>query len=517
MATLSANRIIYLAPTLAQLDAKQSLKPIRQSESKSVRSHSSSRLTESNSSNNSIPVRIRQEDDSHPHGQECPVEATHNADNTPQPTKSTSETASKQFSVFTHENYIVSKYPLCWTANSSEEHPSSSARASETEKDSTCGNEGNDEIHSTELVKKGKATTNDMEIFFAPKYICKEERLRLGPARAVGMRRLAADEPPLLKALKRPRISLEDQKGEAEANDKRASKRISLLASPLPGEDWRKSFDESVTGVTTADSIPPPPTHDFSLSLITSISTLVSSPNHFLSTHHGGNQFETSLKFNILALVTRMGGLEDVPDWKAGGGKRMDRCELTVKDASECALKIILEGDCATRWATPSDEDASLESEGPKSHDSSMDNRDEQSNVSSEWHSNSLEASISALQDETTSASRTTIERQRDDRLLPLRTGDVIVLSRLFLVRPRQQQRYPSSSSSSSSSKFVESKVTSSYAIASSTSNACLEICWRNDIQNNRDRRRNFDKCLTSFDARCKAIYRLAQSWAASE
>lgn len=333
----------------------------------------------------------------------------------------------------------------------------------------------------------------------------KSGRLQLGPARVVGMRRIAFSKPLLLQFLERPR-----SRREGHRKDSSSSR---LTPPPAAGSESRRA-EEVSRGATTIESIPPPPTHAFVLAQITSISTLLSTPESYLSTFHGGSHFESAPKFNVLALVMRMSCVEDVPDWKAGGGRRMDRCNIVVKDASGCALKVVLEGDCATRWAMPR-EDTVLDANQLSISDMSS-GQATLSDASSERYSNSLEASVSALHDHrSTSASRTTIERQRDDRLLPLRPGDVAVFSRLYLVRPRPLRR--GRTSSSPSARMREAKATSTHAIASPTSGAVLELCWRNSIERSGDQRRNFDQCLTGFDARCKAIYRLAQAWSTSE
>jgi len=385
-----------------------------------------------------------------------------------------------------------------------------SQNTAEMEEESVQGNEdevhqSNDTLTSYEMERHQVALLNGVEESLSSKAIKKRDLLRLGPARVVGMRRVAADKPPLLKEIERPRAV-----GEAEgSNENKNSVCCSHSVSSRTSDTRKRPLDEDSMGAITVESIPPPPTHDFSLSHVTSISNLLSSPNQFLSTHHGGDRFESALKFNLLALVMRIGGIEDAPDWKAGGGKRMDRCEMIIKDASECAIKIVLEGDCATRWAAPREEEGGR---GTESLESVID-QSHHSDGSSDKYCNSLEASISAFQDASTSASRTTIERQKDDRLLPLRPGDVIVLSRLYLVRLKQLRHRSSSSRYSDDSKAAAS----THAIASSSSNAQVELCWRNSIHHERDQRRNFDKCLVAFDARCKAIYRLAQAWTASD
>lgn len=332
--------------------------------------------------------------------------------------------------------------------------------------------------------------------------ISKAERLRLGPARVVGMTRKVHKKAPLLKAMERPRLLA----AEREIRERDFILPVSEHTFEVGSINLQAASQSLLGGATTVESIPPPPTHAFSLSHLTPISRLLSSPNSFLSSYQGGNQQEgAAVKFNILALVTRVGGLEDAPDWKKGAGKRMDRCEIVVKDASECQIKVVLESDCATNWATPRDDEPSF------GQVYTMDGNADESQSSSDVYSNSHDTSLLAAQDDcTTTASRTTIEGQRNDRMLPLRPGDVVVLSRLYLFRPRLSKARPSFRSN-------DTKALSTHAIASPSSGATLELCWRSSIQRSFDQRRNFDKCLTAFDARCRAIFHLAQSWTASE
>lgn len=340
--------------------------------------------------------------------------------------------------------------------------------------------------------EKERRRRSQMTAFKAHEYrplvtnpVSKSQRLRLGPARAVGLRRIRAlpDRSPLLNEGASPSVN--------GASDK--------LRNPRPGPrplSARGSTrdDTSLGGQTTVESIPPPPIHLFSLSKITPIVSILRSPDTYLSSYHGGN-LESARKFNILALILRVGGMETCADWKAGAGKMMDRCEVVVKDLSGCSIKVVLEGECAAKWARFEPSPACDKSDTGTSMEST--------------DASLLGASINEGQDMSTGlASRSTIEIQRMNQLYPLRPGDVVVMSSLLLSRPRIKRmgkRYIPSSDNKDS--------TSIHAVASPASEAQLELCWRSDVRKGQDARRNFDQSLTAFDARCKAIHRLAQLW----
>lgn len=372
---------------------------------------------------------------------------------------------------------------------------SDSARSDSRRKENAVQHDkqGHQDIPNENVLPPIRASDEDVinkEPISAIPSLLKQDKLRLGPARVVGMRRTNVGKPPLLKALEQRPVPTASDKSKAESLIRPGPRPLSDA-----GNRSRMSQEDSLGGFTTIESIPPPPTHAFSLSSITSISTLLSSPNCFLSSYQGGSQHEAACKFNLLALVVRVSGLEDAPDWKAEAGRRMDRCELVVKDGSDCSIKVILEKDCATVWASPkeySSVDSDLYNINSLAGDSQL----------SETYSDRYASSLEAL-DDSTSASRSTIERQKNNRLFPLCPGDVISLSRLILSRPRscKQQGRPSS--------FA-------HAIASPIYACQVEICWRSRVQSEEDKRRNFDKSLTTFDARCKAIYRLAQMWSPS-
>ncbi|UZJ56890.1 hypothetical protein CBS101457_006210 [Exobasidium rhododendri] len=514
MDSFTGHRVIYLAPTVSQLDARQSVRPIKYSRSAQSRSMEKVFSSEEPGPRSEMKrSRAEREDTNKERSIPLSFKAARCANITPRYRASRKLKEGKArggtgFGDALKAGAIlsVSNKSIRFQSESelgSRRRPSSQDTSVTDERSfdvqDTDASIGSEEDHVIPLVEQ--------EHFVTPKLISKKEHLRLGPARVVGLRRMAADSSPLLKAFVRPTARAAEV---VPASTEAAPTSVSTSFSR--GSEVR-SVDENSMGATTVESIPPPPTHEFSLSHLTSIADLLSSPNRFLSSHHGGNQFESALKFNVLALVMRVGGLEDAPDWKAGGGKRMDRCEVVVKDASECALKVVLEGDCATQWATPREGGATLNDEESHSTESSANDQGQHSDISSEAYCNSLEASISALQDDNTSASRTTIERQRDQRLLPLRPGDVVVLFRLCLVRPKEQKQWRGLPSS----RTGDPNAVSTHAIASPSAYARLEICWRNAVYEGRDERRNFDKCLTLFDARCKAIYRLAQAWTSNE
>ena len=115
------------------------------------------------------------------------------------------------------------------------------------------------------------------------------------------------------------------------------------------------------------------------------------------------------------------------------------------------------------------------------------------------------------------------MHEEKMQAMLPIKAGDVVALSNLRLVRSRLR-RTPSALTwrgarrtapySRSSSAHANADI-DVFAVASPSDGASLELCWRNSVSCASDLDRNFDSDLVTFNARCRAIHRLAMTWKA--
>lgn len=341
--------------------------------------------------------------------------------------------------------------------------------------------------------------------------LTRQNKLSLGQARRVGISKTERGKqqihrPPILRLLEEKRKA-QDAEGPMEesdadedddANRSRQSTRQTTSFGLSAAADTLASFD----------SIPPPPVHSFALSSLTKLANLLSSPDHYLSHLQGGQQVGDVRHFNILVLLRRVGGIELVKNWKADKGSMIERCEVVVQDGDELTLRVVLEGDCARQWAgmptAHSESYISLYAE-PLSDKTNLDLGEGQSTL------HSLDRSVTD-----TSFNTSTNVKRTDAQLLPVQAGDVVVLNNLRLTKSDDKKRskaWPAPPNARFSGATANTGV---YAIASQGLRSSLELCWRSEPVRVQDTIMNFDPALTAFDARCRAIIELAQTWQAT-
>lgn len=354
---------------------------------------------------------------------------------------------------------------------------------------------------------------------------------QMGPARPVGISRKGApSRPPFLKTLKKQRLA-RSQIQTSWLDQAQSSEASSSIKDASANASRDRSF--SMLASTTVESIAPPPPHGFLLANMTSIAQVLATPRNWLSEAQGGQNGHRVLRFSVLVLVVRIGPLDKVKDWKAGGDRTLDRCEVVVKDESGCVLRVKLEGTCATDWAghKPCEEShsksAMYEWQQHQSGRQSIGRREHSLLDRTNSESMLTGADIGGFNARETSETEsmmcdtTALFQRRANAMLPLKAGDVVALQSLRLVRSRPRRAVSGwdaagrrrASLNPLSLRAQETNGGDVYAIASPSENSALELCWRNQISDVCDADRNFDPDLVAFNARCRAIYRLAAQW----
>jgi hypothetical protein len=340
-------------------------------------------------------------------------------------------------------------------------------------------------------------TTHCDKRSFTPKDVVELARTKaaLGPARRVGIScEDLRKRPTFLRTLERSRRHNGPTLGiiKAQNSDENRSDSISTGVSKAQSRKSNHitmlSSDPAIT--TTFDSIPPPPSHNFNLSALSDIGRLLRSPGTFLSINKGGAVLGDAPSLSVLVVVTRLEPIEQITCSKTAGLRSnvVRRCEMVVRDRNRHMIKVVLEGQCASRWADTVGDDTSY-----------FTNKNR--------HRTGLrsQAATSLLRNQSFEDSTPQIDKQ--DTLLPIRPGDVIALSDLRLSRSKSKAMEKVSSNASKDLGL------SIHLTASPTFSSSLELCWRNEMIDEHDDLVNFDPSLTAFDSRCRAIYELARSW----
>lgn len=286
-------------------------------------------------------------------------------------------------------------------------------------------------------------------------------------------------------------------------------------STSVDGADRRSEASGSSSINTTGmESIPPPPTLHFDPHRVTPIASILQHPHALLSARNGGPTEQSSAKrINLLALVREVAPLEEVGTkvYKHGrvveGAVNMTyRSSLLLMDGCGSLLKVSIWGECAQQWT----------GDAPDDDDGDDDDTDAGTQSQSQEPSGLVDI---ATQDVTTFSAlmrpNAMDRRGRARKVCPsLRPGDVISLESIII------SLRPSSSGGDASTSRIpfrrggppaQMEVQGS---ASTRTNSRAELCWRWNTVNARERRKyTFDPVLSTFDRRCKAVWRCAQRW----
>ncbi|CAO1616727.1 unnamed protein product [Sympodiomycopsis kandeliae] len=271
--------------------------------------------------------------------------------------------------------------------------------------------------------------------------------------------------------------------------------------------------DASTLNGTGAESIPPPPTLFFDPHHVTTISSILEKPTAYLSARNGGFKDQNSApRINLLAMIREVGPLEEVGTKVYKHGKVVEgainmtyRSDLILMDCTGCLLKVSLWGECAQQLAGSEDCEESDE------------------DVLSQEYNGILASQPGNTTSRTGDLTTFSVlmrpggaeRRGREKKKCPsLRPGDVISLESIIISLRRNNSGANTSHSMSTSRIGVPGGAMQIQGSASSRTQSRAELCWRWDTRNASEKRKyTFDPILSTFDRRCKDVWKCAQRW----
>ncbi|PWN50252.1 hypothetical protein IE53DRAFT_104746 [Violaceomyces palustris] len=300
------------------------------------------------------------------------------------------------------------------------------------------------------------------------------------------------------------------------------------------------------------DSIPPPPTLRFTISIITPISRILNNPNEFLTTGvpNGKNQkwntpprpwgASSGKRVHLLAVVRQIGEVEEFRPKSAStsffpgrrgvngrgelgrrsssttGGDLISKCEMVVMDGRNDEshfLTLVLWGKCAREWIEVfeevwqgREEEGKTKSKDPNpSSTSSGPEQDSGDSIVDETRSRKHgQGTLGGL--EGTSFE----ERERDK--IRIRIGDVVYFENLTVSSFKSSDQKVSVKNRTQAASSPEIRVT-----ASDRTKSSYQICYRSHILDEKDSKINFDRDIAGFDRRSRAVLELSDKWVHSK